>query len=87
MANKKGVDQIFFFSFGHSLQSITGVVQIHTKSCDLCPSGKYLRAISCNSHAHHSCVVKQEKLSGSCLSAIYEFGSIQFSDDGFFHNF
>ena len=39
-----------------------------------------LRAISGNSHAHHSCVEKREKLSGPVFPTIYDFGSIQISD-------
>ena len=50
-----------------------------------------LRVISGNSHAHLSCVEKQEKLSGSRLLTIYDFGSIQFLNtlmsDGYFHIF
>ena len=52
---------------------------------------RHLRVISINSHAHHSCVEKQEKLSGSRIWANYDFRSIQFSDtlmsDGYFHIF
>ena len=33
-----------------------------------------------NFHANHSHVRKQIKLSGSCLSTIYRFGSTQLSD-------
>ena len=50
-----------------------------------------LRAITGYSHAHFSCVEKQERLAGSRLSTIYDFGSIQFSNtlmsDGYFHIF
>ena len=39
-----------------------------------------LRAISGIVHAHHSCGGKRGKLSGSRLSTIFKFASIQFSD-------
>ena len=39
-----------------------------------------LKTYVANSHTHHSCFWKQGKLSGSCLSEHYEYGSIQFSD-------
>ena len=46
---------------------------------------------SANFHAQISCVGKQGKLSGSCLSISHDFGSIQFSktltSDGYFHIF
>ena len=39
-----------------------------------------LRAISGIVHAHHSCGGKRGKLSGSRLSTIFQFASIQVSD-------
>ena len=39
-----------------------------------------LRAISGIVHAHHSCGGEQGKLSGSRLSTIFRFASIQVSD-------
>ena len=39
-----------------------------------------LRAISGIVHAHHSCGGKRGKLSGSHLSTIFKFASIQVSD-------
>ena len=39
-----------------------------------------LRVISGIVHAHHSCGGKRGKLSGSCLSTIFKFASIQVSD-------
>ena len=41
---------------------------------------EYLREISGIVHGHHSCGGKQEKLSGSRLSTIFKFASIQVSD-------
>ena len=50
-----------------------------------------LRTISGIVHAHHFCGGKQGKLSGSCLSTIYDIRAIQFSEilmsDGYFHIF
>ena len=50
-----------------------------------------LKTYAANLHAQISCVGKQGKLSGSCLSTIYGFGSIQFSEtlmsDGYFNTF
>ena len=51
----------------------------------------HLKTFAANFHVHKSCVGKQEKVSGSCLSTIYKLRSIQFSDsllsDGCFHIF
>ena len=51
----------------------------------------YFRAISGIVHAHHSCSGKGGKLSGSCLSTIFKFASIQVSEtlmsDGYFRIF
>ena len=39
-----------------------------------------LKKYAANFHVHHSRVRKQVKLSGSCLSTIYGFGSTQLSE-------
>ena len=48
-----------------------------------------LKTYAANFHAQICCCGKQGKLSGSCLSIIYDFGSLQFSEtpmsDGYFH--
>ena len=38
-----------------------------------------LKTYAANLHTQISCVGKEGKSSGSCLSTIYDFGSIQFS--------
>ena len=52
---------------------------------------EYIWPISGIVHAHHSCGGKQGKLSGSRLSTIFKFASIQVSDtitsSGYFRNF
>ena len=39
-----------------------------------------LKTYAANFHAHHSCVSKQVKRAGSCLSTIYKFRSTQILD-------
>ena len=68
---KTGNPELLFLHSAYHLMLVIICVKFHED---------ILRAISGIVHAHHSCGGKQGKLSGSRLSTIFKFASIQVSD-------